>query len=296
MALPVITLLIPLVAIIWLLRGKNRGHAEWLVRFLISGSAVSSVFLAGTWGFLSYHLRYLIALIFIIAAIISFKNKRTSAGKEVKIGFILRLLMLLILLFLNTLVIRGYFYDGKPVELSFPLKGGTYYVIQGGNSKITNPFHSMYEAINAIDIVKFNKYGNRAEGIFPKSLSSYAIYGDTIYSPCDGIVMQAVDGLPDLQPHEIDTENPAGNHVVVECKGVNVLIAHMMKGSLSVKKGDVIEEGQKLGKVGNSGNTFEPHLHIDAVRSNNESLHGKSVPMLFHGRFLSLNSIVKSTD
>lgn len=292
--LPVITLLIPLFAIILLLRGRNKGTAEWLVRFLISGSAVFFAFLAGTWGFLSYYLRYLMVFFFLIASIASFKKKRTPAVKEGRICRILKLLVLLFLLSLNAIVIGGHFYEGDPVELSFPLKSGTYYVIHGGNSKITNPFHSMYETINALDIVKLNKYGNRANSIFPKNVSSYAIYGDAVYSPCAGTVVRAVDELPDLPPHEVDTKKPAGNHIVIECKGVNVLIAHMMKGSVTVKEGDSVSDGQLIGKVGNSGNTFEPHLHIHAVKGGYASLHWKSVPILFQGRFLPLNSIVGS--
>ncbi len=40
------------------------------------------------------------------------------------------------------------------------------------------------------------------------------------------------------------------------------MIAHMQPGSLSVTAGDVVEAGQQIGLVGNSGNTSGPHIHI----------------------------------
>ena len=290
-----LTLILPAISILWLLRARAGSRAARFLTPAIAASVVLFAFLAGTWGFFSYYLRFIMAALFIIALYKYLsktrKNVRVKAGG---LGTALGPLVLILFIVLNALVIKGYFHDGDPVELSFPLKSGTYYVIQGGNSTVTNIFHSLYKTINAVDIVKLDKYGNRADGISPDSLSSYAIYGDTIYSPCDGIVVRAVDGLPDLSPHEVDAKKPAGNHVVIECKGVNILIAHMMNGSVLVKEGDIVKAGREIGRVGNSGNTFEPHLHIHAVRGDRASLRGKSVPILFDGRFLSLNSLVES--
>jgi murein DD-endopeptidase MepM/ murein hydrolase activator NlpD len=36
----------------------------------------------------------------------------------------------------------------------------------------------------------------------------------------------------------------------------------MMDGSATVAAGDQVEEGQAIGRVGNSGNSSEPHLHF----------------------------------
>jgi len=109
-------------------------------------------------------------------------------------------------------------------------------------------------------------------------------------------VLESVDGFPDLAPHSVDTGNPKGNHVVIECKGVKVLLGHMKNGSVLARQGTAVKEGQAVGRVGNSGNTFEPHLHIHAARSPDASLRGPSVPILFNGRFLSLNSMVKMDE
>jgi len=42
-------------------------------------------------------------------------------------------------------------------------------------------------------------------------------------------------------------------------------MAHLMQGSLRVRKGDRVREGQQIGQVGNSGNTSQPHLHIEML-------------------------------
>ncbi len=295
--LSTLTVLLPLAFIRWLWRAKEGDRTIRLLRLLIAACAVSLFYFVGMWGFYSYYLRYFMLAFFVIAAFRAYARRMKRHPMKASRGSIeARLVFLVILLALNALAISGYFYSGKPVELSFPLKSGVYYVIQGGNSRVTNPFHGLYKTINAVDIVKLNLWGNRAQGLFPSALSRYAVFGETIHSPCRGQVSEAVDGLPDLAPHDIDLKHPAGNHVVIRCKGVNVLLAHMKKGSVSVREGDRVTKGQPMGRVGNSGNTFEPHLHIHAVRSPNGSLRGPSVPILFDGRFLTLNSLVRSGD
>ncbi|MDN3508663.1 MAG: M23 family metallopeptidase [Candidatus Neptunochlamydia sp.] len=38
-----------------------------------------------------------------------------------------------------------------------------------------------------------------------------------------------------------------------------MILDHLMKDTLLVKKGETIQQGQPIAKVGNSGNTTEPH-------------------------------------
>jgi len=295
--LSALTMILPLLFIRWLWMAEEGDRTIRLLRVLTAACAVMFFFFVGMWGFYSYYLRYFMLAFFVVAAFRAYARPMKRHPVKASRGSLeARLLFLLFLLSLNVLAISGYFYSGEPVELTFPLKGGAYYVIQGGNSRVTNPFHGLNKTINAVDIVKLNLWGNRAEGLFPHELSRYAIFGEIVYSPCRGRISEVVDGLPDLVPHDIQINKPAGNHVVIQCKDVSVLLAHMKKGSVLVQKGERVKEGQPLGRVGNSGNTFEPHLHIHAVRSADGSLQGPSVPMLFGGRYLSLNSLVKSGD
>jgi murein DD-endopeptidase MepM/ murein hydrolase activator NlpD len=101
-----------------------------------------------------------------------------------------------------------------------------------------------------------------------------------------------VDGLPDLPPPERDRENPAGNHVVISCMNVELLMAHMENGSVAVEAGERVETGQLVGRVGNSGNTTEPHLHIHAVEGGGPGVfQDDAVPILFRRRLPTRNTL-----
>jgi murein DD-endopeptidase MepM/ murein hydrolase activator NlpD len=59
-----------------------------------------------------------------------------------------------------------------------------------------------------------------------------------------------------------------GNHVYIKIDktGTYLLLNHLKKGSVLVKTGDHVSEGDIIGRVGNSGTTSEPHLHIQHQR------------------------------
>lgn len=82
-----------------------------------------------------------------------------------------------------------------------------------------------------------------------------------------------------------------GNYVVLQCENEEAIlyIVHMQQGSIPVNECDVVQVGEEIGKVGNSGNTTEPDLHIHVEKD------GVGVPIYFDGKFLVRNSIVKST-
>ena len=185
----------------------------------------------------------------------------------------------------------------KPTQLSFPLAGGTYYVAHGGSLRLLNHHRVSKSQAYALDIVRLNSIGMRAVGVYPKRLDRYRIFGDLLYSPCSGVVTTVVTDLPDLLPGEMDKKHIAGNHVVIQLDGKEIYIglAHLMQGSVTVKAGERVSTGQPIGRVGNSGNTTEPHLHIHAKRGGNPTsmLGGAGVPMRFGRSPLIRNSIVR---
>ena len=75
--------------------------------------------------------------------------------------------------------------------MNFPLHGGTFYVAQGGDAFWLNRHHMSKSQRFALDIVALNWLGARAWGIYPAALEAYAIYGETVYSPCSGTVTAA---------------------------------------------------------------------------------------------------------
>jgi murein DD-endopeptidase MepM/ murein hydrolase activator NlpD len=60
----------------------------------------------------------------------------------------------------------------------------------------------------------------------------------------------------------------AGNYVVIDHgNGEYSLYAHLQPGSVSVRVGERLAAGARLGKLGSSGNSTEPHLHFQVCDS-----------------------------
>jgi murein DD-endopeptidase MepM/ murein hydrolase activator NlpD len=287
---------LPFLAIAWLWRKRSKGWTDWALTLSVAAAISVLAFIATPWAATSYYLRYLLIPLFALAAFSSYrklraadlKNPTPAAGRLATAAKVITLAALLVL---DAVAVRAYFYPVPPVELAFPLSGGVYYVIQGGNSVLTSPFHkngSDNQEEYALDIVKLNRAGNRAAGIYPRALNSYAVYGATIHSPCDGQIVELRDGVPE-NPIGDKGSHP-GNQIVIRCQGVRVTLAHMRSGSFFVQNGQSVKAGQPLAEVGNAGHTSEPHLHLDAVRDSAEGI--EPLPVSFDGRVLSLNSVV----
>lgn len=194
---------------------------------------------------------------------------------------------------------------GETVDLAFPLKGGTYLVGNGGSNISVNShlmtlntnmtrFHAYRGQSYGLDIVKLNGWGLRATGLQPRDPGAYNIYGDPVHAPCSGMVLIAMDGLPDMQVPHVDREHMAGNHVLLRCKSADVLLGHLKPGSVAVAAGNPVAVGDRIANVGNTGNTGEPHLHIHAQQRGtaNEPFSGDPLPMRFDGRYLVRNDRV----
>jgi hypothetical protein len=134
-------------------------------------------------------------------------------------------------------------------------------VVSGGRSALVNNHWSLdvqHDAIDLVQVVDGKTYrGDRSR------LENFHIFGDRVLAVADGRITAAVDGHPDLPIGVTTWENMAGNHVILDIGGGHyVLYGHLQQGSLRVQAGDQVRRGQVLGLVGDSGNTGEPHLHI----------------------------------
>jgi hypothetical protein len=100
-------------------------------------------------------------------------------------------------------------------------------------------------------------------------LEDYGCWGVPVVAPASGLVRVAHDGEPDRVPGAPpnDYRNPLGNHVAIAIPtGGHLVLAHLAKGSVSVRDGDEVTEGARIGACGNSGNSSEPHVHIHLQR------------------------------
>jgi hypothetical protein len=57
----------------------------------------------------------------------------------------------------------------------------------------------------------------------------------------------------------------AGNHVMIEAGGGFVLLCHLRLGSVTARLGQRVLVGDEVGLCGNSGNSTEPHVHVQAI-------------------------------
>lgn len=132
----------------------------------------------------------------------------------------------------------------------------------GGNTSDVNYHVVAPDQRWAYDILMQGEDGKTYRGDREK-VENYLIYDKPVLAPAAGIVIDAVDGLPNTQINGSDVFNPSGNHVDLGVAPGEVLhLAHLKPGSVRVKAGDRVSAGQEIGRVGNSGNTSEPHLHI----------------------------------
>ncbi len=91
----------------------------------------------------------------------------------------------------------------------------------------------------------------------------------------DGRISDLKDGLPDNagqneeNTRNITLDNIVGNYLTVDLgRGRFALYAHLQPGSLKVRLGDNVRTGQVLARLGNSGNSDEPHLHFQLMDAN----------------------------
>ena len=124
-------------------------------------------------------------------------------------------------------------------------------------------------------------------------------FGREVLAPADGIVVAAHDGEIDHQarrsqltlvPYALSqparlrrgVNAVAGNHLIIALResGAFLALVHLRAGSLRVGVGDAITTGQPIAACGNSGNSTQPHLHVQVMDSADLSV-AQGVPMVF---------------
>lgn len=95
------------------------------------------------------------------------------------------------------------------------------------------------------------------------ALEDYYGFRKPVLAPVSGRVVRVVADLPDNPVGRVDQQHPWGNLVVIhDERGFFVELSHFAQGSLRVRVGEWVEAGAVLGLCGNSGNSPQPHLHV----------------------------------
>jgi murein DD-endopeptidase MepM/ murein hydrolase activator NlpD len=95
----------------------------------------------------------------------------------------------------------------------------------------------------------------------------FAIYlGDTVCCMRSGVVKEMREDQPDTGG---DISSSKHNYLMVEHDdGTVAFYAHLMQDEVLVDVGSHVEQGQKIARSGNSGNTLNfPHLHVGLYES-----------------------------
>ncbi|MBO0811577.1 MAG: M23 family metallopeptidase [Microlunatus sp.] len=179
---------------------------------------------------------------------------------------------------------------GAPVELTFPFSGR--WVAQNSPAdRVPSHGIDLYGQRYAIDFLAVDDHDRSAPRtwrsiVAPEPPDLFVGFGRPILAPVAGTVVGCHDGEVDhearrspitLLPYAFGQAARAragipaiaGNHVVIAARtdGPYVLLAHLRRGSLTVAPGQVVTPGSPIGQCGNSGNSTEPHVHVQATDS-----------------------------
>jgi len=189
------------------------------------------------------------------------------------------------------------------VELEYPFTG-RWSVRNSPANRVPSHGTEALASSFAIDFVPVDAAGRTAPFslrslVRPEPAGRFPGFGRPILSPAAGTVVGAQDSAPD---HEAFRGLPsvsyalsqrrraalgwtvlAGNHVLVETDGrVVVAVCHLQRDSVEVRVGDRVSAGRPLGRCGNSGNSTEPHVHVQAF-DRHDVAHAEAVPITFLG-------------
>lgn len=158
----------------------------------------------------------------------------------------------------------------------------------------------------AYDLARLSKSGTRfshhslwRQFFLRVPAQAFLAWGEPVFAAFPGVVVAAEDDWPDrkqvnalwevLRAHVLqrrpktdDLRPLLGNYVLVRGEDGVALYAHLQQGSLAVSSGENVSAGQRIGAVGNSGNSTMPHLHFQ-VTDTADLREAKGIPCGFLG-------------
>jgi hypothetical protein len=124
----------------------------------------------------------------------------------------------------------------------------------------------------------------------PYKKENWYTYGAAVYAPGNGKIVSVANNVPDNEfegKHIRYPELPAGsdpdlgNYVLIDHgNGEFSIFPHMMPGSVRVKAGQSVSQGDPIGRVGFSGDAIFPHVHYSLI-SGSDLHHAEGLPAYF---------------
>jgi hypothetical protein len=202
--------------------------------------------------------------------------------------------------------------QGMPGALGPPLEGGGWVASHAlsnvsshrrtllaieGRARIAQRF--------AIDFTRIGSDGQVFRGD-PAKNENWTPYGVAVLAVADGRVVEIQDGIPENDPTAdtkavpITLTTVAGNYLILDLgDGRFALYAHLKPGSFAVQRGARVKRGQPLARLGNSGQSDAPHLHLHIMDAPSP-LAAEGLPLAFEtfelqGHLPSLKVLVDGT-
>ena len=175
-----------------------------------------------------------------------------------------------------------------PVVLDLPFRG-SWRTQMSPARRVPSHGTTLFGTSHAIDFVRVDERGRTAPRGWRAALATeppehFVGFAAPVLAPIEGTVAAVHDGEDDHEARRapfalavyVLTQAGrvrqgyaaiAGNHVVIDIGGAVVLLAHLRRGSVRVGAGERVVVGQVLGECGNSGNSTEPHVHVQVSDS-----------------------------
>ncbi len=188
------------------------------------------------------------------------------------------------------------------IDLAYPFTG-RWLVQNSPADRVPSHGTRAFATSYAIDFVPVTDSGRSAPFtlgslVRPEPPDRFPGFGRPILAPLDGAVLAVHDDAPDHAAYRglpslgyaltqqrratMGWTALAGNHVLLERDGTVVALCHLRQGSIQVRRGQQVRVGEVIAGCGNSGNSTEPHLHIQAI-DRPDIAHAQAVPLTFHG-------------
>lgn len=184
--------------------------------------------------------------------------------------------------------------DGAPasIDVAFPFTGA-WLVRNSPANRVPSHGTSAFATAYAIDFAPVSDSGRTAP-VGPRSLvRSEAAEGFPGFG-------RPVLGLPSIRYALTQRRRAAagwaalaGNHVLIDSGGVVVALCHLQRGSIEVAPGQRVRVGDAVARCGNSGNSTEPHLHLQAI-DHPDVTHADAVRLTFEGSLPTNGTIVRA--
>lgn len=197
------------------------------------------------------------------------------------------------------------------IDLAYPFLG-SWLVQNSPADRVPSHGTALFASSYAIDFVPVGAGGRTAPFglgslLRPEPPERFPGFGRPLSAPADGVVVATHDAEPDhpayrglpsagyalTQRGRARAGWPAlaGNRVLIETEGIVVALCHLQKGSVTVVPGQRLRRGDVLGRCGNSGNSTEPHVHVQAMDSR-DIQRATAVPVTFGGSLPHNGSVV----